>query len=101
LSYQVRICRFLTENIVSLRAFLLANFEISNSYSFGLEVAYDLLFFAPFRSTQNHEKNRYLDKTLNASRGGKYPKNFQKNLAPNDSKSSDSRVQGRRPMADP
>jgi hypothetical protein len=37
LSHRVRICRFLTENTVCLRAFFLANFEISNSYSFGLE----------------------------------------------------------------
>jgi len=46
----------LTENIVSLRAFLLANFEISNSYTFGSDVAYDLLFFAPFRSTKTMKK---------------------------------------------
>jgi len=64
LSHRVRICRFLTENIVTLRAFLLANFEISNSYSFGSEVAYDLLVFAPFRSTKTMKKTETSIKLL-------------------------------------
>jgi excisionase family DNA binding protein len=46
----------LTENIVSLPAFLVTNFEISNSYTFGRDMAYDLLFLGPFRSTKTMKK---------------------------------------------